>query len=162
MAEPAAAIALQQLAGEPPVQLLRAVRALASSPVVSRRIAGLVALARYDAAMGATGSARRRMRAASAELLRAQLGVASLDLRAAVALHGQPALALDLDLAERLPGRRGVDALVDAAERWRAAARPMPRVRPDPDPMVAMAVAQLRRVRAEFAGAPETPRCAGT
>lgn len=158
VAEHAAAIALERIRTPPPSALLRSARVLAASPVVSRRLVGQVALAERGAREGATVGARRRLRAVSTELLSAQLGVASLDLRAAVALHAQAAITLDFTLIERLPEHRRADALIDAAERWRAAARPLPRVRPDPDPDLAAAAARLRRARADSAGAPSDAR----
>ena len=142
----AAAVALAILAPSHPhrEEVARAAHGLARSPVTSRRLAGLVALAEDAAARGERASARRRLRAAHKALLQAQLGVASLDLRAAVALHGEAAALLDISLAGD-----SVDALIDAAERWRAATRPVPRVRPLADPGLAEAASRLRRLRSE-------------
>ena len=72
---------------------------LSRSPVVSLRLAGLLALATDAARRGETREARGILRRANATLVRAQLGLASLDLRTATALHGEAAAALDLDLA---------------------------------------------------------------
>ncbi|MFT3888676.1 MAG: CHAT domain-containing protein [Arachnia sp.] len=146
VAQEAAAVALGTLAPTDPRRdaLLPAAGGLARSPVTSRRVAGLVALADHAARRGDPTTARRRLRRANEALLAAQLGVASLDLRAAVALHGEAAALLDLSLAgDSVPG------LIDAAERWRAATRPVPRVRPLPDPAMARAASRLRRLRAE-------------
>ena len=119
---------------------------LSRSPVVSLRLAGLVALATDAARRGETREARGILRRANATLVRAQLGLASLDLRTATALHGEAAAALDLDLA----APRGPQALVEASERWRAATRPTPRLRPGTDPRVVEAATELRRLRTEF------------
>ncbi|MBK7820047.1 MAG: CHAT domain-containing protein [Tessaracoccus sp.] len=146
VAPEAAAIALATLSPDDPRRAVvtRAARGLAQSPVTSRRLAGLVALAADASARGDRTAARRRLRAAHATLLRAQLGVASLDLRAAVALHGEAAALLDIGLAGD-----SVSGLIDATERWRAATRPVPRVHPLPDPRLADAASRLRRLRAE-------------
>ncbi|MHA6511736.1 CHAT domain-containing protein [Tessaracoccus sp. Z1128] len=119
---------------------------LSRSPVVSLRLAGLVALATAAARRGDADEARRVLRRANATLVHSQLGLASLDLRTASALHGEAAAALDLELA----APRGPSALVEAAERWRAATRPQPRVSPAADPRVREAATELRRLRAEF------------
>ncbi len=142
----AAAVALYTLLPDDPrrQRITRATQELARSPVTSRRLAGLVALATDAAARGDRAAARRQLRAAHATLLRAQLGVASLDLRAAVALHGEAATLLDIGLAGT-----SVDRLINATERWRAATRPVPGVRPLPDPRLAEAASRLRRLRAE-------------
>lgn len=158
VAQHAAAILASRIDGVPPPGIMRSIKALAASPVTSRRIAGLVALARLSATAGDLGTARRRLRAASTELLRAQLGVVSLDLRAAVAVHGEAALELELALADPIPGRAGVDAQVEAAERWRAATRPMPRVLPDGDPAIAAAAARLRQAKADLVADPGAVR----
>ena len=142
----AATAALAALApGDPRrAEVTRAAQGLALSPVTSRRLAGLVALAEDAAARGDQASARRRLRAAPKALLQAPLGVASLDLRAAVALHGEAAALLDIGLAGD-----SVDGLIGATERWRAATRPVPRVRPLADPRLAEAASRLRRLRSE-------------
>ena len=119
---------------------------LSRSPVVSLRMAGLVALATDAARRGDTRAARRILRRANGTLMRAQLGLASLDRRTATALHGEAAAALDLDLA----APRGPQALVEVSERWRAATRPTPRLRPGTDPRVVEAATLLRRLRTEF------------
>ena len=90
--------------------------------------------------------ARRFLRRASSTLVRAQLGLASLDLRTATALHGEAAAALDIELAADL----GPDALVETTERWRMATRPSPQVRPPTDQRLAEAASTLRKLRAEF------------
>lgn len=159
---PQAAAVLLSLtpAGDPTRDsLAEATRTLARSPVVSRRLAGLVALARESDRQGDLPRARRQLRSAYSTLLRAQLGTSSLDLRAAVALHGVQAADLDIALAARAaPGRR-VATLIDATERWRAALRPTPRMEPDEDPRVAEAAAELRRVRAAANADPSSAAC---
>lgn len=146
VAPEAAAVALHTLLPTDPRRrtILHDGRELADSPVTSRRVAGLVALAAVSSRWGDDEAARRLLREAHETLLQAQLGVASLDLRAAVALHGEAAALLDIALAGD-----SVDELIDAAERWRAATRPVPRVRPLADPRLAEAASQLRRLRAE-------------
>ncbi|MGD7733061.1 CHAT domain-containing protein [Propionibacteriaceae bacterium G57] len=131
--------------------LVRDATALTRSPTVSLRLSGLVALARTAADSGDAAKARRLLRRASDVLQRAQLGIASLDLRAAAALHGLAAGDLDLELAAPL----GPQAMVDTMERWRAATRPVPRLTPPPDDRVADAASRLRQLRAEFV--PDAP-----
>lgn len=129
---------------------------LTRSPTVSLRLAGLLALA---AAAEDAAVARRFLRRASSTLVRAQLGLASLDLRTATALHGEAAAALDIELAADL----GPDALVETTERWRMATRPSPQVRPPTDPRLAEAASTLRKLRAEFdPAAPDAPTVAAS
>ncbi|MGA4669000.1 CHAT domain-containing protein [Propionibacteriaceae bacterium Y1923] len=118
---------------------------LTRSQTVSRRLSGLVALARREADSGRAQAARRLLARASRTLTRAQWSLASLDLRAAAALHAEAAAALDLDLAADL----GPAALVETLERWRAAIAPVPQVGRSPDPRVAAAATALRRLRTE-------------
>lgn len=133
------------------VDLVPDARRLARSPTVSLRLAGLVALAHAENAQARPDRARRLLRRASSSLTRAQTGLASLDLRSAAALHAEAAAALDQNLA----AARGPAALVEAMERWRAAVRPIPQLRPAADPRVAAAATTLRRLRADHpAGAP--------
>lgn len=131
-------------------EIVAATRQLARSPILSRRLAGLLALAQSAAAAGDHARARLLLRRASQSLLQGQMGLASLDLRSAAALHGEAAAALDLDIAARGAGSRRADAMIQSSERWRAATRPTPKVRPATDPRVATAASQLRRLRAEL------------
>lgn len=145
----AQAAAAELLAPGPPqdrAELRREVAWLARSPVVSLRMAALVALATDSVRDGDRAGARRLLRRASTTLVRAQLGLASLDLRTATAVHGEAAAALDLQLAAGL----GQAAVVETAERWRAATRPVARVGPTADPRTAETATRLRRLRAEF------------
>ncbi|SHJ53433.1 CHAT domain-containing protein [Tessaracoccus bendigoensis DSM 12906] len=136
--------------GSPPARLLRDAESLSRSPVLSRMMTGQLSLARFAVHQGRLTEARRRLKATSRRLLEEQLRFASLDLRAALAIHGYEMAFLELSLAERL--RKGrADALIDASERWRAVTRPSPRVTPVPDPALAEAATRLRRLRTEFA-----------
>ncbi len=104
---------------------------LSRSPVVSLRMAGLVALATDAARRGDDEEARRMPPSCQRDPGAGRSsGLASLDLRTATALHGEAAAALDLDLA----APRGPSALVEVSERWRAATRPTPRLRPGTGP----------------------------
>lgn len=156
VAAQAAAVALRAPGWRPQQleELCRDVTWLSRSPVVSLRMAALVALATAAARDGKPARARAILRRAADTLLRAQLGIASLDLRTATALYGEDAAALDLDLATPL----GPAALVASAERWRAAARPVARLRPINEPRVKDAASDLRRRRVEFhPDAPDAP-----
>lgn len=148
VAAQAAAAGLRAASGRPAevADLIPDVAWLSRSPVVSLRLAGLVALATAASRRGDDEEARRVLRRANATLVHAQLGLASLDLRTATALHGEAAAALDLELADS----RGPSAVVEAAERWRAATRPTPRLRAGPDQRVQEAASELRRLRAAF------------
>lgn len=126
--------------------LVAEVRSLTRSPVLSLRLAGLVALAAHSAREGEVASARRLLVRANRDVLRAQLGVASLDLRTATALHGEAAASLDAQLAQRL----GPEEVIATSERWRSAIRPAPRVRPSADPRIAAVATELRHRRVEY------------
>ncbi len=156
VAAQAAAVALRTPGSRPArlPDLRRDVAWLSRSPVVSLRMAALVALASASARDGDRAAARATLRRASDSLVNAQLGIASLDLRTASALYGEEAAALDLDLAATI----GPSALVSTADRWRAAARPVARLRPTPDPRVSDVATDLRRRRAEFR--PDSPDAA--
>ncbi len=92
---------------------------------------------------GETAKARRLLSRGSRLLAAGQQGSASLDLRAAAALHGVRLADLDLDLA--LP--RGAHATLTSLERWRSATDRLPRVRPSSDPELARLTEQLRSTR---------------
>lgn len=140
--------------GADPSDLEAQARRLAESPVLSLRLAGLVALATSACRSGDVAAARGLLRRASVSLLRAQLGFASLDLRTAAALHGEQAAELDARLADGL----GPEAIVETSEHWRAATRTAPRLHPSSDPRIAAAATDLRRRRVEHD--PGSPRAA--
>ncbi len=98
---------------------------------------------RAAVAAGDPAGARRTVRAAARDLARGQAASASLDLRAARALHGVRLARLDLDLA--MP--RGVREVLSALERWHAATSRLPAVRPPLDAETAALYERLRYLR---------------
>jgi tetratricopeptide (TPR) repeat protein len=99
--------------------------------------------ARIAAAEGRTDTARRRIGAALNDLAGYQARFGSIDLRTAAAVHGRRLAALDI----RLALERGRPAAVfAAAERARAVASRLPRVRPPDDPVAADLLSDLRRL----------------
>ncbi|CAI9401349.1 CHAT domain-containing protein [Aestuariimicrobium sp. T2.26MG-19.2B] len=123
--------------------LARDLSALARGPALSQQTSARLGQARQWVASGRPEKAREVLRAASRRLVRAQLGLASIDLRTALAVHGEAAAQLDLDLA----AERGPVALLEVSERWRAATRGTPQQRPADDPELARMASQLRVLR---------------
>ena len=88
--------------------------------------------------------AEREFRSAARKLARMQGSVASLETRAAVAVHG--ARLADYDVSRAMTvGNPG--EVFRAVERWRAASQRLPAVHPHPDPTVASLVSRLRQLR---------------
>ena len=100
--------------------------------------------ARIAVDSGDGGAAQREFRSAAMKLTRMQGSVASLEARAAVAVHGSRLAGYDVSEAMRLGDPRSV---FRAVERWRAASQRLPAVRPHPDPAVASMATQLRQLR---------------
>lgn len=100
--------------------------------------------ARIAAAQSDHRAAERQFRVAARKLARMQSSVASLEARAAVAVHGARLAGYNLSEAMRL-GRPG--DVFSAVERWRAASQRLPAVRPHTDPVVASLVSRLRQLR---------------
>lgn len=110
--------------------------------------------ARLAGCGGDRPAAEREFASAAKKLLRMQGAVASLDARAAVAVHG--ARLADYDLSEAM--RRAEPAQVfRAVERWRAASQRLPTVRPNPDPEMADLAMRLRQLRHEARGGEDRP-----
>ncbi|MGJ6980254.1 CHAT domain-containing protein [Aestuariimicrobium soli] len=127
--------------------LARDLAALVRAPALSQQTSARLAQARQSVAGGDPDRARRVLRTASRRLVRAQLGLASLDLRTAMAVHGEEAAQLDLELASG----RGAVALLETSERWRAATRGAPpQLRPADDSVLADLASRLRVLRAEL------------
>ncbi len=99
--------------------------------------------ATVQSGLGEVGKARRLLTRGSRLLAAGQQGSASLDLRAAVALHGIRLADLDLELA--LP--QGAHTTLKSLERWRSATDRIPRVRPSSDAELARLSEQLRSTR---------------
>ncbi|MBB2891768.1 CHAT domain-containing protein [Flexivirga oryzae] len=100
--------------------------------------------ARIAADAGDTAGTEREFRSAARKLARMQGSVASLETRAAVAVHG--ARLADFNVSRAM--RRGDPAEVfRAVERWRAASQRLPAVHPHPDPRVASLASRLRQLR---------------
>lgn len=98
--------------------------------------------------------AEREFASAARKLVQMQGSVASLEARAAVAVHG--ARLADYDLSEAM--RQGDPAHVfRAIERWRAASQRLPTVHPHPDPAVALLVMRLRQLRRDAQGGEDSP-----
>lgn len=93
---------------------------------------------------GRTPQARRVLRDAADLLARHQSSATSLDVRAALALHGRAIRDLDVGLSLRT-GRPA--EVFDAVERWRAASQRARLAVPDPDAEVTTLIARLRRTR---------------
>ncbi len=93
---------------------------------------------------GKAPAARRVLREAAALLARHQGDAVSLDVRAAMALHGRR--IRDVDVALSLEGGAPGDVF-DSVERWRAASQRAHLALPNPDEGSAALLAQLRTTR---------------
>ncbi len=107
--------------------------------------------ARAAQARGDAVASRRLVRGGARELTRGQAMSASLDLRAARALHGVRLAELDLELA--IP--RGVTEVLTALERWTAATSRLPTVRPPRDAEAASLYERLRQLRERLREQPD-------
>jgi len=104
--------------------------------------------AKVAAAQGNQARARRTVRMAMHRLTERQSPSQSLEIRAALALHGRRLADFDVDdaLASGSPAR-----VFDAVERWRAVSHRLPPVSVTADPDSAEALAELRQARREGA-----------
>lgn len=105
--------------------------------------------ARLAAQGGERVAAEREFSAAARKLMRMQGSVASLEARAAVAVHGARLAGYDLGEAMH---RSEPAQVFRAVERWRAASQRLPVVRPHPDPEVASLAMRLRQLRHDARG----------
>ncbi|MBW4053733.1 MAG: hypothetical protein HIU85_20190 [Proteobacteria bacterium] len=112
--------------------------------LAARRVRALLeeAAGRHGAAVAEVKAGQRDLR-----LHRARFG--SLDLRTAGAVHGAALANLDAELAV---GTRRPAAVLDAAERVRAAIAGTPRAVPHADPVTADLLGRLRFLTGERAG----------
>ncbi|MFC6706751.1 CHAT domain-containing protein [Flexivirga alba] len=99
-------------------------------------------------------AAEREFALAARKLVRMQGAVASLEARAAVAVHGARLAGYDLSEAMR---RSEPAQVFRALERWRAASQRLPAVRPHPDPAVASLAMRLRQLRHDARGGEDSP-----
>jgi tetratricopeptide (TPR) repeat protein len=104
--------------------------------------------ARLAAAQGDLGRARRTVRRGLTRLTARQQPTQSLEVRAALALHGRPLAAFDLGDALRSGSVRRV---FDSVERWRAVSHRLPPVAADLDPEGTALLARLRQIRRAIA-----------
>ncbi|MEE1620957.1 CHAT domain-containing protein [Zafaria sp. J156] len=114
-------------------------RRMRASPYLSTRILAVLAqlaTAQDPAARG------RLLRAAARDTAAARAGVASLDLRTAVAVHLAPVMRIDL---ARAAAGGDAWAALRATERWRHALQGVPSVHPPGDARVAGLWSSLRR-----------------
>ncbi|HMR49499.1 MAG TPA: CHAT domain-containing protein [Arachnia sp.] len=123
-------------------------RLLRRSPYLATRMLAVLAGLRTSSDPGRRS---RLIRRAAAELAEAREGVASLDLRTAVAVHVAPIIDADLRRVARLGA--AWPALL-ATERWRQAGHVLPLVGRPSDAGVAELWSQLRRLHEEYRAAP--------
>ncbi|GAA5228262.1 CHAT domain-containing protein [Paeniglutamicibacter antarcticus] len=127
----------------PDPQVASCLRRMRSSPYLATRV--LAILAQLSTATDPS-SRGRLLRAAAADTAAVRAGMASLDLRTAVAIHLAPVVRVDL---ERAAQGGGWEALL-ATERWRAALGAVPSVVPATDASVAALFSDLRRHHEEL------------
>lgn len=109
-------------------------------------------LAKVAAAQGDRQRARRLVRAGMRRLTQRQAPSQSLEIRAALALHGRRLADFDVDDALATGSPAGV---FDAVERWRAVSHRLPPVTVSAGDEAAEALAELRLARLEGAEAGE-------
>jgi len=105
-------------------------------------------VAKVAAAQGDRGRSRRAIRSAMHRLTERQAPSQSVEIRAALALHGSRIADFDVNdaLTSRSPQR-----VFDAVERWRAVSHRLPPVTAPTDARAAELVAELRLARLEAA-----------
>lgn len=123
-------------------------RRLRRSPHLATRTQAVMA----QLSLATTPARRGRLlRAAATDVAAAREGMASLDLRTALAVHVAPVIAFDLGQA--VAGRSAWAAL-SATERWRTALDSVPSVRPSADAAVASLWSRLRQRHEDLRVAP--------
>ncbi len=129
--------------------LIRRASALTNAMSYSRRLYADLVRAKVADARGDRPEARAIMRRASDGLARAQGRSSSLDVRAAVALHGRRLgeFALGMAIEEGSAARA-----FEATERWQAISNRLPPVDPPEDPDLAQLTSQLRQLRDQARG----------
>ena len=100
--------------------------------------------ARLDHARGRHVEAERRITTGNRLLAAHQFQSASLDMRAALALHGRRLAAFDV---ERALDRQDADGILTSIERWRAISHRINPVTTSTDPELAAMTRELRRLR---------------
>ncbi len=100
--------------------------------------------ARLDMARGRDAASSERLLSGNRVLAAHQFQSSSLDVRAALALHGRRLAALDV---QRALGAGDVSELVTTVERWRAISHRINPVTTSTDPELAAATRELRRLR---------------
>jgi tetratricopeptide (TPR) repeat protein len=105
-------------------------------------------VAKVAAAQGDRARARRNVRSAMHRLTERQAPSQSLEIRAALALHGRR--LADFDVQDALASGSAA-RVFDAVERWRAVSHRLPPVTTAADPEAAETLAQLRQARREGA-----------
>ena len=107
--------------------------------------------AKVAAAQGDSTRARREVRTALRRLTERQAPTQSLEVRAALALHGRRLSEFDLGdaLASGSPRR-----VFDSVERWRAISHRLPPVAASVDPAAAELMAELRQARRSLGATP--------
>lgn len=119
---------------------------LRDSPQITTRLHFALTAAKHALAAGDSEAARSEFASASVALANAQRESASIDLRTALAGHGQRLAQLDCQLAVE----RGDPAdVLERIDRWRGALRGQASVRPPSDPREAELLARLRNLRDE-------------
>jgi tetratricopeptide (TPR) repeat protein len=134
-------------AGDPRADLpWTAAAPLRDSPQITTRLHFALTAAKHALADGDPEAARTELASASLALANAQRESASIDLRTALAGHGQRLAHLDC----RLAVERGDPAdVLERIDRWRGALRGQASVRPPSDPREADLLARLRNLRDE-------------
>ena len=107
--------------------------------------------AKVAAAHGDSTRARREVRAALRRLTERQAPTQSLEVRAALALHGRR--LSEFDLGDALAGG-SARRIFDSVERWRAISHRLPPVVTTVDPAAAELMAELRQARRALGASP--------
>jgi tetratricopeptide (TPR) repeat protein len=107
--------------------------------------------AKVAAAQGDSNRARREVRTALRRLTERQAPTQSLEVRAALALHGRR--LSEFDLGDALAGG-SARRVFDSVERWRAISHRLPPVAASVDPAAADLMAELRQARRTLGATP--------
>ncbi|WP_030527014.1 CHAT domain-containing protein [Phycicoccus jejuensis] len=113
-------------------------------PSLAATLHEVLVRARLDLARGRGPQARARLEDGNRVLAAHQVQSASLDVRAALALHGRRLAALD---TERALAEDPADEVLATVERWRAISHRINPVTDPDDPDLAEATRELRRLR---------------